>query len=205
MTIARKLWLGFGALLLIFLLASLVIFLSERSIGAALEEITGVKEPARAASFEMEINAVEMSRDVLDHLETGDGQYRELFENDSEDFERFESQYADLADTQRERSQHEELRSIYEQYAAVGQNLLDDSDNRDARSSEVEEGFLDLDDLIEGDLLATVGRESPEEHEKVDVVTEMDDEATEVNVYDILGRAISCVRERWANAAVARS
>ena len=104
MTIARKLWLGFGALLLIFLLASLVIFLSERSISAALEEITGVEEPARAASFEMEINAVEMSRDVLDYLETGDGQYRELFENDSEDFERFESQYADLADTQREES-----------------------------------------------------------------------------------------------------
>jgi len=39
MSIARKLWLGFGALLLIFLLTSLVIVLSERSTQEALDEI----------------------------------------------------------------------------------------------------------------------------------------------------------------------
>jgi hypothetical protein len=38
MTIARKLWLGFGVLILIFLLASLTILLSEGSIWGAMEK-----------------------------------------------------------------------------------------------------------------------------------------------------------------------
>jgi CHASE3 domain sensor protein len=134
MTIARKLWLGFGALLLILLLAGIVIFVSQRSISAALGEIVEVEEPTRAASFEMEINAVEISRDVLDYLETGDSRYRERFQNDREDFEKFESRYADLADTPTGRKQDEEIRSVYGRYVAVGEDLLDMSDQRRDRS-----------------------------------------------------------------------
>ncbi|MBA2512588.1 MAG: PAS domain S-box protein [Rubrobacteraceae bacterium] len=170
-------------MLLILLLAGIVIFVSQRSISAALGEIVEVEEPTRAASFEMEINAVEISRDVLDYLETGDSRYRERFQNDREDFEKFESRYADLADTPTGRKQDEEIRSVYGRYVAVGEDLLDMSDQRRDRSLELDERFLDLDELIEGDLLATVNRESPEEQEKATLVTDLDDEATEVNVY----------------------
>ncbi len=45
MTIARKLWLGFEILILLILVASLIIFLSARSVGSALDQITSVEEP----------------------------------------------------------------------------------------------------------------------------------------------------------------
>jgi CHASE3 domain sensor protein len=44
MTIARKLWLGFGGLILIFLAASLIVLFSERTVESALDEIVNVEE-----------------------------------------------------------------------------------------------------------------------------------------------------------------
>ncbi len=87
MTIARKLWLGFGIVVLIFLAASLIIVVSQRSISSALDEIASVEEPTRDASQEMEINLVEMSRDVLEYLHEGDPQYRERLAEDRAEFE----------------------------------------------------------------------------------------------------------------------
>jgi CHASE3 domain sensor protein len=52
MTIARKLWLGFGSLILIFLVASLIVLFSERTIENSLEEIVNVEGPTSAAAYE---------------------------------------------------------------------------------------------------------------------------------------------------------
>ena len=101
MTIAHKLWLGFGTLVLMLVLASLVIYFGERAVDEALREIAEVEEPTRAASYEMEINIVEIGQDVLDYLETGDPEYRERFANNRADFERFKARYDALADTER--------------------------------------------------------------------------------------------------------
>jgi hypothetical protein len=51
MTIARRLWLGFGVLILIFF----IILLSERSISRSLAEIEQVEGSIRAVAYEMEI------------------------------------------------------------------------------------------------------------------------------------------------------
>src|SRR3712207_53037 len=104
MTIARKLWLGFGGLILIFLVASLIILLSVGAITRNLGEMVQVEEPARAASYEMEINTVEISQDVLAYLNTGDPQYRKQFANDKSDFEKFNARYDELVDTPKERA-----------------------------------------------------------------------------------------------------
>ena len=99
MTMARKLWLGFGILILLFLVAGIIVLLSGRAIQVAYDEIATVEEPTRAASFEMEINTVEISRDVLFYLDTGDPQYREQFADDRADFERAKARYDELIDT----------------------------------------------------------------------------------------------------------
>ncbi|MDP9487116.1 MAG: PAS domain S-box protein, partial [Actinomycetota bacterium] len=123
MTIARKLWLGFGTLILILVLASLIIFFSQRAVDDALREIVEVEEPTRAASYEMEINAVEIGQDVLDYLETGDPKYRERFSNNRADFERFKARYDALVDTERGEKQGDRIEVLYEEYAALGEKL----------------------------------------------------------------------------------
>ncbi|MEJ7818689.1 MAG: HAMP domain-containing protein, partial [Rubrobacteraceae bacterium] len=149
MFIARKLWLGFGALLLIFLLTSLVIVLSERSTQEALDEIINVEEPTRAASFEMEINTVEISRDVLDYLETGDERFRERFADDREDFERSKARYDELVDTPTGVDQGEMISSVYERYVALGVDLLDASDEQDDLFDRTNRGFEAIDSIAD--------------------------------------------------------
>jgi CHASE3 domain sensor protein len=63
-TIARKLGLGFGVLILIFLVADLTILLSAATMNRNLAPIVSVEEHARTAAYEMEINTVEIGRDV---------------------------------------------------------------------------------------------------------------------------------------------
>lgn len=153
MSIARKLWLGFGLLLLTFLVASLVIFFSERSIGRALDEIANVEEPTRDASQEMEINLVEMSRDVLEYLREGDPRYREQFAQNRAEFEEFKARYDELVDTPTGRDQGERIDLLYAEYAARGESLLDQRDEQagapDDSIDAEEQEFLELQDNLD--------------------------------------------------------
>src|SRR5918998_942147 len=146
MTIARKLWLGFGVLILVFVLACLIIFVSERAVNNALDEVVEVEEPTRAASFEMEINVAEMARDVLDYLNTEDPRYREQFEDNRADFERFKDRYDALTDTERGERQGERIEVLYEEYAKLGEALTgaEPSGVRGRAISFEEQRFLEL-------------------------------------------------------------
>ncbi len=74
------------------------------SIPSVLDEITAVEEPTNAASYEMEINIVELDRDVLNYVDTGDERYREQAANDRADFEEARARYDELVDTPTGRS-----------------------------------------------------------------------------------------------------
>src|SRR5215204_654844 len=125
MTIACKLWLGFGILILIFLLAGLAIFLSQRSIQGSLDEVVGVEEPTRAATYEMETYAVEIGRDVLQYLDTGETQYRESFADDRAQFEKFKARYDGLVDTPTGEELRARINSVYGEDVALGESLID--------------------------------------------------------------------------------
>ena len=99
MTIARKLWLGFGILILLFVLTGLAVGTSVRAVQGALREITAVEEPTAASAYEMEINAVEIGRNVLSYLETGEPEARERAADDRADFGGFKERYDRLIDT----------------------------------------------------------------------------------------------------------
>jgi PAS domain S-box-containing protein len=141
---------------LIFLLTSLVIVLSERSTQEALDEIINVEEPTRAASFEMEINTVEISRDVLDYLETGDERFRERFADDREDFERSKARHSELVDTPTGVEQGEMISSVYERYVVLGADLLDASDEQDDLLDRTNRGFEAIDSIADETIEAEV-------------------------------------------------
>ena len=81
----------------------------------AFGETIRVEEPTRVASYEMEINAAEMARDVQDYLATGDGRYRERFEENRADFERFKDRYDALVDTEKGEEHGDRIEALYEE------------------------------------------------------------------------------------------
>ncbi len=183
MTIARKLWLGFGVLILISVVAYLVIFLRERSIGRALNEIVEVEEPTRAATFEMEINSAEMSRDILDYLDSGDPAYRERFADDKADLERFAAQYERLVDTPKSHDQVERIDSVYGRYATLGGELMDAKDDQDAATGRVNVSLVEIDEIFDNHLQAGAPGGGPEGAEKARLAAGMEADVAEVGTY----------------------
>jgi PAS domain S-box-containing protein len=133
MTIARILWLGFGLPILLFLLAGLIIFFSQRSIQGAADE--------------MEINSAEISRDVLSYLDTGDQRYREQFADDRADFERAKASFGELVDTPTGREHAARVDSIYGEYVAVGESLIDRRDEAEGVNGSIQDDVRRFDEL----------------------------------------------------------
>ncbi len=128
LTIARKLWLGFGTLILITAIMALVILINVRRVDRSLTAVTAVEAPLSAAAYEMEINAIGTGMGVLKYLETGNPEHRARVEKDEADFERFKAEYDRLAVTPAEKAMGAQVGQLYTQYRALGEVLLNSTE-----------------------------------------------------------------------------
>ena len=138
MTVARKLWIGFGLLLLIFVVAALLIVSSIMSIQRDLGNIKNVQEPARAASYEMEISMGGIGRDVRSYLTFGDPKYRDQAGKDEARFERYKDRYNSLVNTPDEKKRSDRIDSLYNSYKATGESLMNQKADRNSSVSRQE-------------------------------------------------------------------
>ena len=99
LTIGRKLWLGFGVLILLLVVTGLLIDRSMVTIGENLRDITEVEEPESAAAFEMESSLLGTGFAVLGYLHDRDQQHLDRIAADAENFTKFQQQYRDLTRT----------------------------------------------------------------------------------------------------------
>ena len=129
MTIARKLGLGFGVLILIFFVAGLTILLSVATMNRELTKI---------------VAAVEIGRDVRVYMINGDPRYREEFANDQAQFEEFKARYDELADTRKRKELGDHIDTLYGEYVSLGEALMDKKDEQGMVSTGDQEQFLRL-------------------------------------------------------------
>src|SRR5215208_549036 len=142
MTIARKLWLGFGVLILIFLVADLTILLSAATMNRDLTQIVSVEERARTAAYEMEINTVEIGRDVRVYSLSGEPRYRENFAKDRTEFEESKARYDEVVDTRKGKELGDRIDALYGEYVSLGESLMDNKDQQGTVSTGEQEEFL---------------------------------------------------------------
>ena len=122
--IARKLGLGFGSLVVVFVIAGLFVGTRLGTIGNNLDEIVEVEQPSLSAAHEMEINLVEIDQGVLAYAETGQPRHRRLVEANMADFERARDRYEELADTERGREMLARIQPLYVDYKDQANRLL---------------------------------------------------------------------------------
>lgn len=132
MTIARKLGLGFGLLILVFVVAGLVVEWRLGTIGENMDEVVNVEQPSLAAAYEMEINSVEINQGVLAYLRTGQPRYKRQAQDAMADFERAQSRYEELADTDRGRELLRQIGPLYTDYKEQANTLLQNNPDENA-------------------------------------------------------------------------
>ena len=195
MTIGRKLWLGFGTLVLILLATGLVAGVGGRAEQRLLAELVSVEKPVDDAAHEMEINAIGTGLGILQYVSTGDPAYRERVADDEADFERFEAVHDRLSETREEREAGDRLRSLYDEYRALGDDLMADKDRQSALTARLEEGYSELDAILDAGIQANVDRETPDGLEKAEAANAMEVQVAEIGTWS--GMYLSDPKEEY--------
>ena len=141
MNTARKLGLGFGALLLILVVTALVVMGRLDLLEQRLQEITAFAEPASAAAYEMEIGVAGLGLTVLRYLEAPTPELRERMASHARDFGRAREQFGRVAKTSGKREADERIGQLFRDYETTGLALMDAADRRRRLSVELGHGF----------------------------------------------------------------
>lgn len=182
-TIAQKLWIGFGVLLLIMALTGLIIMRELRQSVRELEKITRVEGPTSAAAYEMEINMIGTGLGVLKYLDTGDPQHRARVTKDEGDFNRFMAQYDKLAETPQHKEMGARLNRLYQEYKTLGVTLMDNRDRQEQLFAALAENFGQLEQLIDERLKQAIRRQGTAALKKLEEAAYLESDISKVGVW----------------------
>jgi PAS domain S-box-containing protein len=103
MTTATKLSLGFGALIVILIISNIAVILPLQSVDSAIEAMTEVGRPRRTAAKAIEVGLLSYALAVRTYAQTNDPGHQKDAEAAIEEIEKQHSEYARLAETERQR------------------------------------------------------------------------------------------------------
>ena len=147
--VAQKLWLGFGLLLLIMVVSSLVSIHHIRQIDRALRQVVEIEKPLEDTVLEMEINAGAIAREVLSYVHKLETKHLEVMRDSDADFERFAARFEQLAETDEVRRLGRKVAGLYAKFKMVGDEIIVLADQRESAlqafrtSAEAVDGLLD--------------------------------------------------------------
>ncbi|HEV8045807.1 MAG TPA: hypothetical protein VGP38_11540 [Rubrobacter sp.] len=147
-TAMRKVWIGFGVLLVVLLAVGLYTADSIRATREALEEEAETGGEAGAAVSEMKTYAGEIGDGTLGYVETDDPGYREEVGESRIGFEEAGTRFEGLASADESEGRGNEIQALYEVDVTLGDTLMDESDEQEAVKARVDEGFFSINDIL---------------------------------------------------------
>ncbi len=130
MTISRLLYLGFGILIVLFVMAGLVAYLQIVNVSAARTQTAEVAGPLQQAVQEMEINALKTVRGVVSYVETRDFEDMKYAKDSQKSFQANYRVVEQLAVTQEQKRLGNEVNSAYKSFEATGDDIMSLADQR---------------------------------------------------------------------------
>lgn len=153
--VATKTW---AACVTIVALGSGAVTVAYHGLGdvqQALRRLAEVHEPAKSATHEMEINVKELAVWTLGYVNTLDPMYQRFTEDDAADFATYFSEYRRLASTDEERRNADELGSLFEEFHALGRELIELRNQQVGTFQDVLTRLEEMDEVLDTHLQAT--------------------------------------------------
>ena len=180
MTIAKKLGLGFGIVLLIFAISGLVNIILLRDISSHLDQVINVEEPTSAAAYEMEINLIGTGFGLLGYLEDRDPKHIERINGDIDDFGKFQKQYGELAQTVKGKELGVQVNKEYDNFKILAYKLIGLEDDQDKKIVTLFKNHDDMDNLLDDKIQVSIDPNGSQAYTKMQAAMEM-----EINVNGI--------------------
>jgi len=148
LTIAKKLWLGFGTAAIVPILTALTIMANMRTVEKTLDQLTRVEEPAHKSANRMMKSLAEEGLSVLRYLTSSDPKYRDEAQEAESQFLEARAQYNDLARTSEERQLGETANVLFQEHKALGEALMQMTDEEDGVRQGVWDHFRKLHEMV---------------------------------------------------------
>ncbi len=128
MTTAFKLWLGFGTLTLLLVLACTMVLVRVRSVEGLVQEQSSVARPRSAAARELEINVIGFGLAVRTFAQIDDPKFSTEAQKHAAEVERHLSEYERLASTDRQRELAARFTALWREFRDFGAHVLNSKD-----------------------------------------------------------------------------
>ncbi|MFN0149334.1 MAG: PAS domain S-box protein [bacterium] len=174
MTSAKRLWLGFGALIALLVIMGLIIGLRIGLLEKTLMELTVVKEPLHAVSYKLGVNLMENGIAVLQYLGSGDPLEQARLSKTHEEFDRLIRQYDELTDSPEAKKRISMLTSNENESYTLGILLMDRSDSLRMQSTKIARSFDEMNRLLDQGLASKIDRVRPDWFTKLEEAAVME-------------------------------
>jgi PAS domain S-box-containing protein len=161
LTIARKLHLGFGLLVVLLVMIGLLLEWGLRRIARHFIEVIMVQEPLKMAASEMEVTTLGTALSVFKYLQTGEALYRARLEKDQMAFARLKTRYDRLARDPQARDLGDRLQQLYKKFQGWGEALMYSRDQQTMLWTTIVRNAQAMDMLLE-EYGQTVAAEDPQ-------------------------------------------
>lgn len=174
LTLARRLWLGFGLLSLVLLISVVVVERNMAVVDKNLTAIIETDEPQSAAAYEMEINLIGTGFAVLGYLHDRDPAHLERIEDDARDFDRFQARYHELAEGELEKELAAAVDQGYAQFTALADDLIRIEDAQTAKLDVFLRNLDEMDAILDEQMQANIDPGDPQGAHKLHAAHEME-------------------------------
>jgi len=124
MTIARLLYLGFGILIVLFLVSGFVAHRQIREISAAQAYTADVARPLQKAVLEMTIHSLQTVRGVVSYVEQHDFEHMARVKDSQKGFQACFGVFQELAVTDEQKDFGDQVNTLYKSYETTGDRIM---------------------------------------------------------------------------------
>lgn len=174
MSIGRKLSVGFGLVLLLMFISSVVTLYSFYLINQQVSRLITVEQPLAEAVLEIEINVGETVQAILNYVRIGEATSLSLMQDSIADFNRFVAQAAQLAETEEERQLLTRVEQIFGELTQLGDEAIVLKDEKDEALQSLRLTLLNIDSLIDEQLQPAINVTDPDRVDKLEAVLDME-------------------------------
>lgn len=174
LTIAEKLWLPVGFLIFLLIASGVVSYFLVQKINANVDQMVNIQEPLEQATLEMEINAEETARAVLDYMRDLDVEKITKVNDSENDFEKFYAIFEKLAETDEEKQLGQEVAKLYREFKGLGERIISNVKRRQAGLVQFRKDVKEIHRIIDTKLQKAYDKTGPEAMQKLEAALNME-------------------------------
>jgi len=181
-TVTRWLWLGFGLLVSVLALTSLIHYWQIQRIDNQVVQIVEVQEPLERAVLEMQTAIDSTAQAISDYTRNRDPADADEVRNSEVNFEKLTVEVSGFAQTGQIDNFSREITKLHEEFKVPVYEILSQVSQQASEISSFRKGIDELDGFIDGMIQPTVDGTSRDMKKKLKATLDMKDSLDEVSI-----------------------